>query len=210
MYKEENKEVARYFDHGCKTCESSWEAAFWESEETQQGFFAIEASLIKPNSKILEVGCGQGDLWEFLFARQIPVEYEGIDVSSEMIKKAREKYPKGNFQHQDLFEKDGEYDFVMGCGSFNLNMFQDHEQYLKDVIKKMYDLSTRSVLIGALSKHASVQYDDTYYYYDPGKILNYCLDLTPVVTLNHASIDHHFLIHMMKGLDSLPNALRGS
>jgi len=198
MYTEKNKKVARFFNDGCQQHETSWQAAFWDDEETQQGFFSIAASLIKPNARILEVGCGQGDLWEYLFVRRIKAIYEGIDISNEMIKRARQRYPHGIFKHEDLFEKEGEYDLVVGCGAFNVRVFENHEQYLKDAIKKMFDLSTKQVLVAVLSKYAPLQYK-SYYYYDPGEILNYCLDLTPIVTLNHASIDHHFFIHMIKG-----------
>jgi len=210
MYKDENKKVAQYFDIGCDTNEESWAAAYWGSEETQQGFFAITAAILKPESRLLEVGCGQGDLWEFLFCRKIRAIYEGIDISSEMIRYAQGRYPQANFQQEDLFDKEGEYDLVVGCGAFNFKIMDKQEQYFKDAIKKMYDLSTNQVLVAGLSKYAPTLYEDVYYYYDPGEILNYCLSLTPTATLNHASIDHHFFIHMTKHPEGPSDALRGS
>lgn len=65
---------------------------------------AIERAGIKKGSKILDIGCGEGDTAAFL-TNEMGMKVTGIDQSREIIKKANEKYP-------DLDLKFGEADFL--------------------------------------------------------------------------------------------------
>ena len=51
---------------------------------------------IRNNDKILDLGCGNGRLFELF--KDKDVEYIGIDNSKELIKIAKQKYPNANFQ----------------------------------------------------------------------------------------------------------------
>ena len=56
--------------------------------------------LVQPGLRVLEVGCGQGDL----LAALEPAEGIGIDFSPEMIARAQKKYPDLHFQVADVHE----------------------------------------------------------------------------------------------------------
>ncbi len=58
--------------------------------ENVEGFLSF---LIPENRSVLEIGCGTGDL----LVRLNPLRGRGIDFSTEMIKIAKEKYPKSDF-----------------------------------------------------------------------------------------------------------------
>jgi ubiquinone/menaquinone biosynthesis C-methylase UbiE len=45
--------------------------------------------LIPPGSRVLELGCGEGDL----LAQVAPADGVGVDFSRSMIERARAKYP---------------------------------------------------------------------------------------------------------------------
>lgn len=74
----------------------------------------IELSDIRPNSNILDVGCGTGVLIKYLLETN-PNKITAIDLSEKMIEKAKEKYndKRINFVVEDIFDfsKDG-YDYV--------------------------------------------------------------------------------------------------
>jgi len=57
-------------------------------------------ALVKSGMKVLDVGCGNGRLLSELGNKK--VKYLGIDFSSELIKKAREKYPSRRFLTRDI------------------------------------------------------------------------------------------------------------
>lgn len=50
---------------------------------------------IKQNDKILDIGCGNGRMVEILEGKN--VEYTGLDISEELIKIAKTKYPEMKF-----------------------------------------------------------------------------------------------------------------
>ena len=72
---------------------------------------------IKPGQKILDIGCGPGDILEFL----PEVDYTGIDLDPSYIKQAKKKYgTKGHFKcagvdDLDLIETHT-YDIVISAG----------------------------------------------------------------------------------------------
>ena len=51
---------------------------------------ALLRTLILPSSRVLDVGCGLGDL----LAHVAPANSIGIDVSAEMIERGRRRYPQ--------------------------------------------------------------------------------------------------------------------
>lgn len=67
--------------------------------------------IIPPGQRVLELGCGMGDLLHAL----MPSMGVGIDSSAEMIKSARSKYPDLQFYQADAhdFELDGKFDYIV-------------------------------------------------------------------------------------------------
>ncbi len=65
---------------------------------------AIKKAEVKKGSKILDIGCGEGDTVNFLVS-ELGMDVTGIDQSKEIIKKANSKYP-------DLKIQAGEADFL--------------------------------------------------------------------------------------------------
>ena len=69
---------------------------------------------LKKGSKILDLGCGNGRVYELL--KDKGIEYYGLDISEELIKKAKRSIAKGHFIVGDLLHtpyKDGEFDIVL-------------------------------------------------------------------------------------------------
>lgn len=72
---------------------------------------AIYQYLIPPNQRVLEIGCGQGDL----LAALRPSLGMGVDISPEMISRAGQKYPQLHFIKCDAcaFESNEKFDFII-------------------------------------------------------------------------------------------------
>jgi len=74
---------------------------------------------IEPNSKALDLGCGNGRLFDFLKDKNI--EYFGIDFSEELIKMAKNKYGN-NFQVADILNlpfSDNYFDTIWSVAVFH-------------------------------------------------------------------------------------------
>jgi SAM-dependent methyltransferase len=68
----------------------------------QERLGEIYRSLVPPNSRVLELGCGQGDL----LARLRPARGVGVDLSSAMVALAREAHPNLTFIRADAHDLD--------------------------------------------------------------------------------------------------------
>ena len=71
----------------------------------------IHASLIPPGSRVLEIGCGRGDL----LAALRPSRGLGIDISRRMIEVARERHPELEFDAcpGEELERDERFDYIV-------------------------------------------------------------------------------------------------
>ncbi len=73
-------------------------------------------SLARP-SRVLEVGCGSGELAAVLFRRET-VSYQGVDLSPEEVARAQAVQPRWKFQvasAYDLPYADAVFDLVVAC-----------------------------------------------------------------------------------------------
>jgi len=71
-----------------------WKRKNWYYYQDLEGYCAF---LVPEGSRVLEIGCGTGDL----LAAVKPARGLGIDISPEMVKRARQKYPHLEFQVGD-------------------------------------------------------------------------------------------------------------
>jgi trans-aconitate methyltransferase len=89
----------------------------WDAQRyVQQHGFIIERgqALVElldpqPGERVLDVGCGTGDIAAFIEQRGAVVT--GIDASAEMIAAARERYPELDFSQHDAAQLDFENEF---------------------------------------------------------------------------------------------------
>lgn len=58
-------------------------------------------SVEKPNAKILEVGCGPGNVTKYLLNRRPDFKISGIDIAPKMIELAKKNNPVANFAVMD-------------------------------------------------------------------------------------------------------------
>jgi SAM-dependent methyltransferase len=105
----------------------NFEILDWAAESTQKLRFAVLAGQVDLHRRrLLDVGCGLGDLLEFL-ADDLDLDYTGLDITPELLDLARRNHPAARFVQGDLFGEDppltGEhFDVVFCSGTLNLNL----------------------------------------------------------------------------------------
>jgi len=99
------------------------------------------ADYAKPGMKILDLGCGNGRLYEIFKDKN--VNYIGIDISEKLIRLAQTKYPEAQFlvgDGLDLPFKDNSFDVIYSIAVFHhLPSQRLRIQFLKEarrVLKK--------------------------------------------------------------------------
>ncbi len=80
----------------------------------------VLAEYIKPGDKVLDLGCGNGRLYQILAKKQ--VLYTGLDQSAELIRLAKEKVPEVEFVVGEMTELSfgaESFDAIFSIAAFN-------------------------------------------------------------------------------------------
>ncbi|MCX7749270.1 MAG: class I SAM-dependent methyltransferase [Clostridia bacterium] len=146
----------------------------WESKEAQQLRFNILISNIEINNKtVLDVGCGTGNLLEYLTEQGFEVNYTGVDILQSMLEYVKSKGLQGRFYNIDIFKEnifmEDEFDVIYASGIFNLNL-GNNKEFLTNALRLFLKLSRKTVAFNLLSSR-SPDREEKYFYFDEQEVL---------------------------------------
>jgi SAM-dependent methyltransferase len=154
----------------------------WNGEDGQlerfsqlcRGFLHAESGFT-----INDVGCGYGALYEYLKNQSQVLGYFGVDISSDMILAARNRYqdePSARFEVGRHF--DNVADYSVASGIFNVRLGHSSEQWYKYIIETLDLLNLNSRLgfsFNCLTSYSdSDKLKDYLYYADPLILFDAC------------------------------------
>ncbi|MDP2947702.1 MAG: class I SAM-dependent methyltransferase [Nanoarchaeota archaeon] len=176
----------------------------WGSRKSQYDRFDVIIDIGDFNNKsVLDVGCGTGDFYNYLLKRGFRnFHYKGIDISPEMIAVAKGKRYKGaKFVLKDVDEVEKGYDFVVASGAFNI-LIDNNWDFLIKRIKIMFKIAKIGISFNLLSDYADKEFikrdKGKICYYNPVKILDFCMKLSRKVVLKHNYMPNDFTIYLYK------------
>ena len=140
MKNSKRKAIHQYYAPRMREDAADHEILGWESRKDHLERFEVIAELLPlEGSRILDVGCGLGNLLEFMKEQSIvPARYVGVDLLDCMVKAAGERHPEGDFRCLDLFEDTDfasqnrrQFDVIVASGIFNLYLGNNREFMIK-------------------------------------------------------------------------------
>ncbi len=196
------KKIRAFFAGEFEKFGYSYESLNWESQISQYARFEVLLSIGEfEGKKVLDIGCGLGDLLKYIKLNKKKVAYTGIDICEEMITGAKEhfrKTPDAKFMTGDILEikNPPKYDYVVSSGAFNMNLGAN-DKMIKEVLRKMYYMAGAAAAVSMLSEYERCT-DPLYYYYDPCEIFKFCKTICEKVVLRHDYMAHDFTVVMYK------------
>ncbi len=154
--------------------------------------------------KILDFGCGKGDLYQFLQEREVPVEYTGCDINGKLITVAQKKYPGVDFRVLDIDRDvlDEDFDFIFLCGVFNLRV-EGLDEVIKDTLIKLFARCRIGLAFNALSAH-NPKKDFELHYTSPEEVFSFAVrNLSPYVSLRHDRMCYDFTLFIYQEINAL-------
>jgi SAM-dependent methyltransferase len=175
----------------------------WKTKgSAHQRFRQFWAEIDFTEKTVLDIGCGFGELGNFLIKRYEGVKYEGIDIVPEFIKEGKIKYPhldleEGNYMKDSINKR---YDIVVASGVLNSNYRDENMKYRMDAINKMFEMTTDVLAFNMLGGHPHPDNNagSNIWYTDSLEILKYCMTLTRRVILRANYHPRDFTIFMYK------------
>ncbi|GEM_PF-206240 len=96
---------------------SVYQNKFMDMDLYNDTYDYICASLDKPKAKLLEIGCGPGNITKYLLSQRPDFDIFGIDIAPNMIELARRNNPTAHFAVMDsrsIHTLDTKYDSIIG------------------------------------------------------------------------------------------------
>ena len=152
--------IATYYDSLVTDATDELSAVGWQTSYAQDlAFLALtQVEGLGDGARVLDVGCGLGDLHAFFARSGKRVDYTGIDVSSKMVQAARQRHPGVRFEVRDIMRNPprDRYDFVFCSGALGLKVARQKE-YEQDMIATMYGLCNVALAFNQLSSYAYIK-----------------------------------------------------
>jgi SAM-dependent methyltransferase len=142
----------------------------WKNVDTQNLRFEIISRYIDfvTNPSVLDVGCGNGEFYNYVQLHGKKIEYNGIDTVPEMVEMTRTRFGEDKAVIQDLlsYQPAKNYDFVIASGTFNAKLSvseKEWEKYFYSNLKKMFELCDKAVVFNCMTSFVDYTYDRLYY-----------------------------------------------
>ena len=148
------------------------------------------------NCRILDVGCGFGDLYGYLTAKGIKVDYTGIDLNPDFIEIAKKAYADGRFMVADFEEDDigKDFDWAFAAGIFTIRI-SDNRRFIRNTLKKMFEVCNKGLAADFLSPTGA---SDSYWQCPPEEVLKFCLGMSKRVALKADYMATEYCVHVYK------------
>lgn len=187
----EEEKTAEIYRHLLDEHGLSFKTLNWGSREGQQLRFSVLAQIADLRGcRVLDVGCGLGDLYEWIQALNRDIAYTGLDLTPELVEKARLRHPGGRFISGSILDEGifrGEkFDYILSSGIFYTYRTGAYD-WMKNALGRMWNLCEKGMAFNTLSGW-SAEKDDSEFYADPGETVTLCHTFTPWVAMRH---DYH-------------------
>jgi trans-aconitate methyltransferase len=194
------KVVVDFFRLHVQLYGNDWRALGWQSRRTQERRFAVLAE-VGPlaHTRVLDVGCGLGDLYGYLRQQGIAVVYTGYDLLPDMVERARPRYPEARFEVRDVLQGLGEerFDYILSSGAFNID-FGDNLRAIQQVLREMMQHCSHGVAINFLKRTPDASHDPIFHFYNPQEMLTFCQTICPSVRLRQGYLPNDFTLYLFR------------
>ncbi len=192
MNKQEEQTINNTYTTWLRTEKTAAQQVGWTNNKDQTSRFEQLLKLQSLvgsfcNNSILEVGCGDGALSNFLKQKlKGDFWYTGVDFNAEYIKRARTQHREFEFVHENFLAKgfSGVFDVILASGIFNVDAYDSQERRYKvlfDTLTKMLAIATKGIAFNFLSRRDSPTFvlSNEMIVYDKNKVLDWIKKTTP-------------------------------
>ncbi len=179
----------------------------WRDDLAQSRRFEQLSKLlpINTNSDVADLGCGLGDLYEYLNKNNFKCNYSGYDLSLEMIDGAKRKYSEleNKFLKIEKTEDIKEHDYILLSGIFNMKRDINADEWYKYILTQLDIINNKSkkgFAFNMLTSYSDKEFmRPELFYPDPCDLFRYCKEnFSKNIALLHDYEEYDFTILVRK------------
>lgn len=172
--------VGRYYSDRVREFGSTAKGVDWNSEESQNLRFTQLARVLPPNGRfsLVDYGCGYGALVAFLERSRREFDYQGFDVSAEMLRRARAAHGDGGRRFVGSEAELEPADFALASGVFNVRLDvgeAEWTEYVMHTLDVLHRLGRSGFAFNMLTSYSDAdRMRPDLYYGDPCRFFDHC------------------------------------
>jgi trans-aconitate methyltransferase len=149
-------------------------------------------------ASVCDVGCGFGDLIDYLRDRFEQFEYTGIDLSPSLVEKGRKIHPGYDLRCADILQEgfNEPFDYFLLSGALNFRV-ENNWKLTTDILTLLFGLAKKGVAANFLSTYVNFQKPHNYHH-DPEQVFAFGHSLTKWIALRHDYPLWEFTIYLYK------------
>ena len=150
------------------------------------------------NCSILDIGCGFGDLYDFLKGQGLRINYTGYDINPNFIAIAKETHPDVHFEIKDIQENDVKesFDWIICSGLFEFNI-PEVNTFVENMLRTMHKISKKGVAVDFISDYVDHK-NPSAFHANPETVFSICKSISKRVSLRHDYMPYEFCIYLYK------------
>ena len=175
------------------------EAVQWRQDSQRRRFQVLTEIADLERARILDYGCGKGDLYQYLQERGFRGSYSGFDINLDLLELARRKHPGVRFEICDIEEDKvtEQFDYVLISGMFN-NRISDNWAWMRSALRKCFSCATRGLAFNAISTYVNY-HEEQMFYASPEETFRFCVtQLSHSVTVRHNVPPYNFTLYVYR------------
>ena len=204
---DKKSKINRYYASRVYADREGYEILSWSSREVQMLRFKVLLDIMRRHfcetacPRLLDVGCGLGELASFLEKAGFPVKYTGVDITEEVLAEGRRRHAELDLRLLDVFQKkcpfgEQSFDVVYASGIFNMEL-GNNEAFAHTALRRFQYLSSKLVVANFLHARSSFQ-PRICHYYLPERLLE-ALDEDKYVAQTHEDyLDNDFTLELLR------------
>jgi trans-aconitate methyltransferase len=148
------------------------------------------------SERLLDFGCGFGDLYAYCRDHCPGVRYEGFDLNPALIEVGRQRYPDARLSSGNALRDglNGEWDLIVASGLFNL-LLTDNWRFITTMFDLFASHARKGFAANFLSDRVDYRLDHTYHA-DPVKVLELAYQYSNRVMLRNDYMPFEFTVYV--------------
>ena len=172
------KQIANHYKEKFNQFGATPQGLDWDNEENMNKRYQVMLDLTQgeENISLLDFGCGYGGFYNFLIKNQHHnfINYSGVDINENLIIKARELYPNGEFFQSDINRNTLDcdlfdmkmWDYVVMNGVFTVKQNLSQEEmidFMCSALEKIWSKTNKGIAFNCMSKILDYERDDLFH-----------------------------------------------
>ncbi len=199
MNEPDRKDYIQRYESRLREFGYSPESLGWGTHGRQPVRFGVlaESELRRPQSSVLDVGCGFADLYDFLGEHGWHGQYIGLDIVPGLLEEARKRHPHLDLREADITADTAALpacDFVIASGVFNATLATgNNETHIQTSLRSMFGLAQVAVAVDFMSSYVDFKKPGSWHT-DPGHALTWAKNISRRVALRNDYMPYEFAL----------------